>query len=102
VTYPPAPTTFDELMHLIPPRGTITKHRFVVAGKPFELQIGRNTGNIVWLEFCLPDPPWHFWTCIRRVESLTSQRAVWAHWQRFLDDPDAYLTWRYIGNSSVD
>jgi hypothetical protein len=58
--------------------------------------------NIVCLEFCIPDPPWQFWSCVRRVESLTSQRAVWSHWQRFLDDPDSYLTWKYIGESLVD
>jgi len=34
---------------------------------------------------------------VRTVESLTSQRAVWSHWQKFLEDPDDYLTWKHIG-----
>jgi hypothetical protein len=57
--------------------------------------------NIVCLEFCVPDNQWTFWPCIRTVESLTSQRAVWAHWLKFLENPDSYLTWKYIGSSSV-
>jgi len=100
MTYPPAPTTFDELMKLIPPRDTITKHRFTIAEKPFELQIGRSSENVVWLEFCVPEPPWQFWPRIRTVESLTSQRAIWLHWQKFLADPDMYLTWKYIGKAT--
>lgn len=36
-------------------------------------------------------------TCVRTVESLTSQRAVWTHYQKFLADPDSYLTWKYVG-----
>jgi hypothetical protein len=101
VTYPPAPTSFDDLIQLIPPRGSISKHRFVTADKPFELRIGRNQINVVFLSFCVPDEIWTFWPCVRTVESLTSQRAVWSHWQKFLEDPDDYLTWKYIGSSSV-
>jgi hypothetical protein len=101
VTYPPAPTTFDELVKLIPSRGSICKHRFVVADKPFELQIGRNEANIVHLSFSAPDDHTTFWPCIRTVESLTSQRAIWSHSQRFLEDPDSYLTWKYIGKATL-
>ena len=61
MTYPPAPTTFDELMKLIPPRDTITKHRFIIADKPFELQIGRNQLNIVFPGYRVPDNRWTFW-----------------------------------------
>ena len=71
MTYPPAPTTFDDLMQLIPSRGTIAKHRFVVTERPFELQISRNSMNIVWLEFCAPDGRNQFWPCGRRIESVT-------------------------------
>jgi hypothetical protein len=35
--YLPAPTTFDELVKLIPPRGDTNRYRFVVTEKPFEL-----------------------------------------------------------------
>ena len=84
-------------MQLIPTRGNISIHRFIIAGKPFELQIGRNHGNIVFLSFGVPDDRASYWPCIRTVESLTSQRSVWTHWQRFLADPDDYLTWKYIG-----
>lgn len=54
MTYPPAPTTFDELMKLIPPRESICKHRFVMAKKLFELKMGRNQLNIVFLSFRIP------------------------------------------------
>jgi hypothetical protein len=101
VTYPPAPTTFDELVKLIPPRGAINRYRFISADKPFELGIARNQANIVYLSFCTPDDRATFWSCVRTVESLTSQRAVWSQWQRFLEDPDSYLTWKYIGNSAA-
>jgi len=97
VTYPPAPTAFEDLIQLIPPRGSISTHRFVTAHKPFELRIGRNQINVVFLSFCVPDEMWTFWPCVRTVESLTSQHAVWSHWQKFLADPDDYLTWKYIG-----
>ena len=95
--YPPAPTTFEDLIQLIPPRGAIGKHRFIVTDKSFELRIGRNQINVVFLSFCVPDEMWAFWPCVRTVESLTSQRAVWSHWQKFLADPDDYLTCKYIG-----
>ena len=95
--YPPAPTTFEDLIQLIPPRGTIGKHRFIVAGKPFELEISRNETNIVFLSFRAPDGKTTYWPCIRTVESLTRQRIIWSHWQKFLADPDDYLTWKYIG-----
>jgi hypothetical protein len=101
MSYPPAPTTFEDLIQLIPPRGSISKHRFVKDGKPFELRIGRNQINVVFLSFCAPDGRTAYWPCVWTVESLTSQRAVWAHWQKFLADPDMYLTWKYIGSSSV-
>jgi hypothetical protein len=101
VPYPPAPTTFDELLKLIPPRGATNRYRFTVANAPFELHIGRNEVNIVHLSFSTPDGHTTFWPCIRTVESLTSRRAVWSHWQRFLEDPGSYLTWKYIGNSAA-
>ena len=53
--------------------------------------------NIVWLEFCASDEKTAFWPCFRTIESLTPQRAVWMHWQKFLEDPETYLTWKYIG-----
>ena len=53
--------------------------------------------NVVFLSFFVPDNQWTFWPCVRTVESLTTQRTIWAHWQRFLTDPDHYLTWKYIG-----
>jgi hypothetical protein len=99
--YPPAPTTFDELVKLIPPRGATNRYRFIAADKPFDLQIGRNELNIVFLSFRVPDDKTTFWPCIRTVESLTSQRAIWSHWQKFLEDPDSYLTWKYIGDSAA-
>jgi hypothetical protein len=92
-----APSTFEELVHLVPPRGAITKHRFIHEDRPFELRIGRNSFNVVRLEFCVPDEAWTFWPCVRTAESLTTQRAVWSHWQKFLEDPNDYLTWKYIG-----
>jgi hypothetical protein len=96
VPYPPAPTTFEDLIQLIPHRGCITKFRFIKDDKPFELRIGRNQINVVFLSFCVPDERWTFWPSVRTMESLTSQRAVWSHWQKFLEDPDSYLTWKYI------
>lgn len=69
----------------------------MIAEKPFELEISRNRWNIVFLSFCLPDEKTKFWPCVRTVESLTSQQAVWSVWQRFLANPDMYLTWKYIG-----
>ena len=99
--YPSAPATFDELIQLIPPRGSTNVYRFQSADKPFELRIGRNSSNIVYLNFCTPDDTATFWPCVRTIESLTSQRAIWAHWQRFLEDPDSYLAWKYIGNSAA-
>lgn len=48
--------------------------------------------NVVFLSFCVPDGKTIFWPYDRTVESLISQRAVWSHWQRFLEDPDRYLT----------
>jgi hypothetical protein len=101
MTYPPAPTTFDELIKLIPPRGQNRKHRFILAERPFELQIGRTSMNVVWFTFGVPDDRWQFWPPVRTVESLTRQRDVWAHWQKFLENPDMYLTWKYIGSSTV-
>lgn len=101
VTYPPAPTTFDELVNLIPPRGATSRYRFLVADRPFELRIGRTLANVVFLDFCAPGGRTTFWPCVRTVGSLTSQRAVWAHWQKFLEDPESYLTWKHIGCSSV-
>jgi hypothetical protein len=50
--YPPTPTTFEDLVQLIPAPGSISKHRFVVTEKPFELQIGRNQMNIELLSLC--------------------------------------------------
>lgn len=61
VIYPPAPTTFEEVVQLIPPREKIGKHRFVVDDKPFELHIARTSMNVVWLKFCVPDHRWQFW-----------------------------------------
>jgi hypothetical protein len=97
MSYLLAPTTFDELIQLIPPRGSISKHRFVITEKPFELQIGRSSMNVVFLSFCVPDAKMTIWPCVRTVESLTTQRSVWWHWQEFLVHPDSYLTWKYIG-----
>jgi hypothetical protein len=57
--------------------------------------------NVMFLGFCVPDEMWTFWPCVRTVESLTSQRAVCSLWQKFLEDPDGYLTWKYIGGSSA-
>jgi hypothetical protein len=102
MTYQPPPTTFDDLVKLIPARGTTSRYRFIAADKPFELQIGRNEANIVHLSFSTPDDRTTFWPCVRTVESLTSQRAVWSHWQRFLAEPDDYLTWKYIGKPLAD
>jgi hypothetical protein len=99
--YPTAPTTFDELVRLIPPRGANNRYRFTATHKPFELEIGRNETNIVQLSFSAPGDRTTFWPCIRTVESLTSQRAIWSHWQRFLEDPESYLTWKHIGNSAA-
>jgi hypothetical protein len=101
MTYPSAPTTFEDLIQLIPPRGTTNTYRFLAADKPFELRIGRNSSNIVYLEFCVPDEQWKFWPHVRTVESLTSQRSIWSHWQKFLEEPDSYLTWKYIGKSTA-
>lgn len=101
VTFPPAPTTFEDVIQLIPPREQINKHRFVLGERPFELQIGRTSMNVVWLTFCVPDPRWEFWPNVRTVESLTTQRAVWAYWQQFLEDPEMYLTSKYIGRPIV-
>ena len=101
MSYPAAPTTFDELIKLIPQRGGAIRYRFTAADKPFELHIGRNEANIVHMSFSAPDENTTFWPCIRTVESLTSQRAIWSHWERFLEDPDSYLTWKYIGNSAA-
>jgi hypothetical protein len=55
MTYPSAPTTFDELVKLIPPRGATNRYRFIAADKPFELQIGRTSLNVLSLTFCAPD-----------------------------------------------
>ena len=89
---PPTPKEFDELVKLIPPRGSISKHHFVVADRPFELRISRNRMNVVFFSFCVPDGKTTLWSCIRTIQSLTSQRGVWLHWQKFLDHPDMYLT----------
>jgi hypothetical protein len=35
--YPPAPTSFEDLIQLIPPRGANNRYRFNVADRPFEL-----------------------------------------------------------------
>jgi hypothetical protein len=99
--YPSAPATFEELVKLIPPRGAIAKHRFTINGKPFELEIGRTHYNVVHLAFGVPVDRAQYWPRVRVVESLTSQRALWSHWQRFLEDPDRYLTWKYIDNSAA-
>jgi hypothetical protein len=76
VTYQPASTSFEDLIQLIPARGNISTYRFITADKPFELRVGRNQINIVFLSFCVPDGKTTFWPCIRTIESLTSQRAV--------------------------
>lgn len=57
--------------------------------------------NVVWMTFGVPDDRWQFWRPVSAVESLTSQRDVWAHWQKFLEDPDSYSTFTYIRSSSV-
>jgi hypothetical protein len=101
MTYPPTPSTFEDVIQLIPPRDKISKYRFSLSDKLFEIQIGRTSMNIVWLTFCVPDPRWEFWPNVRTVESLTTQRAVWAYWQQFLENPDMYLTSKYIGGSIV-
>ena len=101
VTFAPAPSTFEDLIQFIPPRGSISKYRFVTANKSFDLRIGRNSMNVVFLSSCAPDDKTTFWPCVRTVESLTSQRAMWSHWQKFLEDPETYLTWKYISSSSV-
>ena len=67
--------------------------------RPTEERWTRSGTNIVFLSFCVPDEMWTFWPCVRTVESITSQRAVWSHWRKFLEDPDSYLTWKYsVGN----
>ena len=93
-TYPNAPTTFEDVIRLVPPRGKIQKHRFVLGDRPFEIQIGRNDMNIVWITFGVPQPHFEFHDVTRKVESLMTQRQVWAVWERFLKDPDEYLTWK--------
>jgi hypothetical protein len=57
--------------------------------------------NAVWMTFCVPDPQWIFGPNVRTVESMTSQRAVWAYWQQFLEDPDMYLTSKYISGPII-
>jgi hypothetical protein len=56
------------------------------------------------LHFHSPANHWAFlWdeiASVRSVESLTSQHAVWSHWQKFLENPDDYLTWNYIGGNT--
>jgi hypothetical protein len=94
MTCPPAPSTFDDLVRLIPPRGQLRSYRLVLDEKQFELRIGRNDLNIVFMSFCVPDGRNDFFPCVRTVESLTSQRDIWKHWQRFMSDPDEYLTFR--------
>jgi len=55
-----------------------TFYWFVTADKPFELRVGRNLINVVFLSFCAPDGKTTFWPCVRTVESLTSRRTVWS------------------------
>jgi hypothetical protein len=97
VTYPPAPTTFDELVKLIPHRGATKRYRFDVANRSFESQVGRNQADLVHLAFSSPHNRASFWPCTRTVGSLTSQRSEWSHWKKLLNDPDSYLTWKHIG-----
>jgi hypothetical protein len=54
VTYPPAPTTFEDLIRLIPQRGVIAKRRLVSSDKRFELRIDRNGINVAFLTFGVP------------------------------------------------
>jgi hypothetical protein len=91
MTYPPAPTTFEDLIKLIPTHGSLSIYRFVLAVGPFELRIGRTSVNVVSLSFCLPDDLTRFWLCIRTSQSLTSLRAIWSRWQKFIQDSDSYL-----------
>jgi len=56
--------------------------------------------NVVCLEFCVPDGQWTFWPHVRTIESLTSQRSLWSHWQKLLEDPHSYLTWKYVGKAT--
>jgi len=94
MTYPNAPTTFEEIVKLIPKRGKVVKYRFVLGDKPFEIQIGRNDMNIVWITFGVPQPRFEFYDITRTVEPLMTQRQVWSVWEKFQKDPDDYLTWR--------
>jgi hypothetical protein len=92
--YPPSPTTFEEVIQLIPRQRKIDRHRFMIGDKPFELTIGRNDSNIVFLEFGMPHPTFEFFPTTRTVESLQTQRQIWSVWEKFLADPDDYLTWK--------
>jgi hypothetical protein len=40
---------------------------------------------------------WNEIASFRTVELLTSPRGFCSHWKKFLEDPDDYLTWKYIG-----
>jgi hypothetical protein len=93
-TYPDAPTTFEEVIKLIPRQGKIDRHRFKLGDKPFELTIGRNDMNMVFLEFGVPNTHFEFFSTTRTVDSLASQRQIRSVWENFLADPDDYLTWK--------
>jgi len=92
--HPQAPTTFEDVIRLVPPRGKIVRHRFVLGDKPFEIEIGTNDSNPVFIDFCAPDGKNEYYPCIRSVGGLMSQRAIWSVWERFLADLDDYLSWK--------
>jgi hypothetical protein len=90
--YPPAPTTFDEVIKMVPHRGEICKHRFMLGDKPIELTIGRSDSDFVFLELGMPDPHFEFYRGTRTVEGMMTQRQILDVWQKFLADPDDDLT----------
>jgi hypothetical protein len=92
--YPPAPTSFDDVIRLVPPRDKIIKHRFTRNERSFEIQIGRNESDFVFIDFCASDEKNEFYPCVRSVGGLMTQRAIWSVWERFLTDPDDHLTWK--------
>jgi hypothetical protein len=92
--YPNAPTTFEEIVKLIPKRGKIERHRFMIGEKPFELTIGRNDSDFVFMQFGVPHSTFQFFPTTRTLEGMQTQRQIWAVWEKFMTDPDDYLTWK--------
>ena len=64
----------------------------MIGEKPFELTIGRNDIDILFMSFVVPDPNFEFYRVERTLEGMHTQRQVWGVWAKFLADPDDYLT----------